>query len=556
MNAELQTKVHASPAQNFTPVQTGLLQRKCTLYNTPGLVENSKQDQENLTLQRSSVEPRFGHDFSKVRIHNAAPTTIQTKLTINQPNDRYEQEADRVADQVMKMPELRVQRQPIKDELIQTKMARDVTPEVTPAISSGIQSLQGGGRPLSRSERGFFEPRFGADFSNVRVHNDMRAASVAKSVNARAFTLGHNVVFGAGEYSPDVLAGRKLLAHELTHVVQQARTSQPAVLQREAEEEPLRCENPEEITDEVRNFRTEVIRQISRNLSLRNATLPAVPTLSREEAVESLISRLERTTPTPQLMNSANAMMARVTLEVLTDAPRFAFDTVRFFVCDRINLPELQITPGQRFGGLVDQNQTPIQVYYERSFQANLESFLEADDLTALRSVMELIAHEKRHVTLQGVPGITVPSTSLQAGAEQNVVNYYIEELLVTAEEIKVNALFNPQYVISASLQYFIRRYWRFIEQSVDAAELERIRGTIQNLLRTRYGRGDCDNAISTGMLSSMSFEQWYRCGSDGRVVLIPDGVTPCLGSNNTHAICGGVVSEEPVLLPGQMNLR
>ncbi len=97
---------------------------------------------------------------------------------------------------------------------------------MTSTIRSGIQSLQGGGRPLSGSERSFFEPRFGTDFSGVRVHSDSRAANVARSVNARAFTLGHDVVFGAGEYSPDALPGRKLLAHELTHVLHQGSVSE------------------------------------------------------------------------------------------------------------------------------------------------------------------------------------------------------------------------------------------------------------------------------------------------------------------------------------------
>jgi hypothetical protein len=557
------------------------------------------------------------------------PPLIQAKLTINQPGDRYEQEADRVAERVMMMPEPGVQRQvepeeeeeemlqtkPLAaqitpliqrqiepeeeeeegEELIQEKETSGQTPQVSPILQTQIHSLRGGGRPLSGTERSFFEPRFGTDFSNVRIHNDMGAASVAKSVNARAFTLGHNVVFGAGEYSTDALANRKLLAHELTHVVQQnggltrfstrkhskntipnsqelsivsqefvqqARTSQPAVLQREQgvlDEEPPRCENPEDITNKVRDFRTKVVRQIARNPSLRNATLPAVPLQPREEAVERLISRLESTTPPPQLISPANATMAWITLDVLSDAPRFAFDTVCFSVCDRINLPELQIAPGQRFGGFVDINQTSIHVYYERSFQTNLESFLEADDLTALRSVLALIAHEKRHVTLQGVPGITVPSTRLQEGAERGQVNYYIEELLVTAEEIKVNTLSDqysvsvdlPQYSVSVDLQHAIRRWWRFIEQSVDAAELERVRGRIQDVLRTRYGSGNCDNAISTGMLSAMSFGQWYRCGVDGRVARLPDGVTPCIGSNNTHLICNGVVPEPQVFRPG-----
>jgi len=117
MSTEMQTKVQASPAQNFTPVQTGLLQRKSALYNTPGLVEDSKQDKEKLTLQRSSADqtgtttvPRLGHDFSRVRVHSTGPGMIQAKLKINEPGDIYEQEADRVADAVMRMPEPGVQR--------------------------------------------------------------------------------------------------------------------------------------------------------------------------------------------------------------------------------------------------------------------------------------------------------------------------------------------------------------------------------------------------------------------------------------------------------------
>ncbi|MBW2690554.1 MAG: hypothetical protein JRC99_11555 [Deltaproteobacteria bacterium] len=101
MSTEMQTKVQASPAQNFTPAQTGLLQRKFTLSNTSGLVDDSKQDKEKLTLQRSSVDqagtttvPRFGHDFSRLSVHSTGPGMIQTKLKINEPGDIYEQEAE------------------------------------------------------------------------------------------------------------------------------------------------------------------------------------------------------------------------------------------------------------------------------------------------------------------------------------------------------------------------------------------------------------------------------------------------------------------------------
>jgi hypothetical protein len=93
--------------------------------------------------------------------------------------------------------------------------------EISPPITDNINSLIGGGQPLPAATRSFFEPRFGADFSGVRVHAHSEAAQVASSVNAKAFTLGRDLVFGAGQYSPETTGGKKLLAHELTHVIQQ-----------------------------------------------------------------------------------------------------------------------------------------------------------------------------------------------------------------------------------------------------------------------------------------------------------------------------------------------
>ncbi|NOR41701.1 MAG: DUF4157 domain-containing protein [Gammaproteobacteria bacterium] len=251
MSTEVQTKVQASPAQNFTPVQTGLLQKKCALCNTPGLVGDSERDKEKLTLQRSPVDqagtttvPRFGHDFNRVNVHSTGSGMIQTKLKINEPGDLYEQEADRVAEQVMRMPEPRVQKQPEEElvqkkslitpliqkqseeeedeeeEFLQTKELPGQSSEVTPALSSSIQSLRGGGQPLPESTRAYFEPRFGYDFSKVRVHTDARAVEAVQAMNAQAFTVGRDVVFGAGQYAPQTSTGLQLLAHELTHTLQ------------------------------------------------------------------------------------------------------------------------------------------------------------------------------------------------------------------------------------------------------------------------------------------------------------------------------------------------
>jgi len=216
--------------------------------------------------------------------------TIQAKLKIGKPNDKYEQEADRIADKVMCMPEPKgssanspsssvqrestcpecpekegiqtkplvdqitplvqqqvdeeeepvqtkllqrqpedeeeepIQRQPQQEEEeepIQAKPPSNQTPAGTSNIESSVNTLKGGGQPLSESTRSYFEPRFGADFSHVRVHTDSQAAETAKSINAKAITSGKDVVFGAGQYSPITSSGKRLLAHELTHVVQQ-----------------------------------------------------------------------------------------------------------------------------------------------------------------------------------------------------------------------------------------------------------------------------------------------------------------------------------------------
>jgi len=172
---------------------------------------------------------------------------IQAKLMVGQPGDKYEQEADRVAEQVMRMPEplvrqlkegeeliqtklLAEQITPLvqrqveeeeEEEIIQTKSDGDTTPEVAHNLESQIRAIQGGGKPLTESERAYFESRFDYDFGHVRVHTDAQAAGSARAVNARAFTVGQDVVFGEGYYAPETSAGKNLMAHELTHVVQQ-----------------------------------------------------------------------------------------------------------------------------------------------------------------------------------------------------------------------------------------------------------------------------------------------------------------------------------------------
>jgi predicted deacylase len=174
--------------------------------------------------------------------------SVQTKLTVNQPGDVYEQEADRVAEQVMRMPvsSVPVQRKcacggtvgsdeecaecAAKRLVLQRRSAnQSELSTVAPVVHDVLHSP---GRPLDDTTRAFMEPRFGQDFSSVRVHTDEQATESARAMNALAYTVGQDVVFGVGQYAPGIGKGQRLLAHELTHVVQQSGSSTSIVQQK------------------------------------------------------------------------------------------------------------------------------------------------------------------------------------------------------------------------------------------------------------------------------------------------------------------------------------
>ncbi|HYP27436.1 MAG TPA: DUF4157 domain-containing protein [Blastocatellia bacterium] len=166
----------------------------------------------------AAASPRFGDDFSPTPMHSLAEGVMQTKLTINTPGDEYEQEADRVADQVMATPAHHaVSGAPLNIQ----RFAGQSTGQMDAAPASVGEALAGPGRPLEPPLRQDMEERFGHDFSQVRVHSGAAAERSAQDVHANAYTVGHDIVFGADQPEPGSREGRKLLAHELTHVVQQ-----------------------------------------------------------------------------------------------------------------------------------------------------------------------------------------------------------------------------------------------------------------------------------------------------------------------------------------------
>jgi uncharacterized protein DUF4157/lysine-specific metallo-endopeptidase family protein len=165
----------------------------------------------------TSVRP--GHAFSRLPVHPPAAGVVQTKLAVNKPGDEYEQEADRVAEQVMRTPGQSAVRG--ASPRIQ-RLAGEPAGQVGGAPASVNEALATPGRPLEPTLRQDMEERFGHDFSQVRVHSGLTAEQSARDVNAYAYTVGQDIIFGAGRFAPGTVEGQRLLAHELTHVVQQS----------------------------------------------------------------------------------------------------------------------------------------------------------------------------------------------------------------------------------------------------------------------------------------------------------------------------------------------
>lgn len=188
-------------------------------------------DREKIASATAPLDAGFL--FGAIPVHAPRQPRIQPKLTVGANHDPCEQEADRIAEDVVGMPVPQVHggelpqgsaanvTQPIAGHL----QARPLGPSSTaqtaalPIIVNEV--LDSPGQPLDAQTRAYMEPRFGHDFSQVRIHSDKQAAGSARAMNALAYTVGRDVVMGAEKFAPTTTSGRRLLAHELTHVLQQ-----------------------------------------------------------------------------------------------------------------------------------------------------------------------------------------------------------------------------------------------------------------------------------------------------------------------------------------------
>ena len=227
----------------------------------------SRRDADVRTAAYRATAPRFSPNVGEsLTIYRKASCSCgggcpscqaMSGLKMSQPHDASEIEADRVADRVMRMPDpnlhpaeqvpsvstvesAKIDRKcdrcaEEEDEMIQRKPSAHHGSKASGPTSHIGEALSSGGSPLDTKTRSFFEPRFGLDLGGVRVHTDSAAVRSANAVDARAYALGSDIVFGRGEYDPATESGKALLAHELAHVAQQDGST--AVVQRKVVDE-------------------------------------------------------------------------------------------------------------------------------------------------------------------------------------------------------------------------------------------------------------------------------------------------------------------------------
>jgi hypothetical protein len=216
------TVTQQAKTTSFLPPAQGILQRKCACGN-------------------HTVAGGECAECAKKK------TGLQRKLAISASNDPLEREADRVADQVLAaQPHSTVSATP---PYIQ-RFAGQATEGAATAPASVDRVLAGSGSPLEPTLQRNMGQRFGRDFSQVRVHTDETAEQSARDVSAHAYTAGHNIVFGAGQFAPGTHEGQRLLAHELTHVVQQSENQGIGLIQR-AEVDDRSCAGLPDIAPDI-----------------------------------------------------------------------------------------------------------------------------------------------------------------------------------------------------------------------------------------------------------------------------------------------------------------
>ncbi len=488
-------RVHQTPvarplvsAVKGAPATTGLLQRKCACGGSAGPTGEC----EECKRKRAAG--------------------LQTKLHVNESGDAFEREADQVADKVV-----RADNAPVLSSQQVSPFDATAVQRHCPAGPLGEQSgvvepvLRSPGEQLDRKTRRFMESRFGHDFGDVRVHRDARAAQSARALNADAYTLGSHIAFAPGLFAPETASGQRLIAHELTHVLQQRGSSGEHLnVQRQQSSgstlysDPDTCESRVDITRDYNDFVRDVPGLIQQ-----------IPNATQEQK------------------------------RGLTDMARYVFQPdgaanltgYTILCCSRINTglvmgretAQAYIDPANSQLGM-----THRVFEWMGEFRRNL-------DKEVLTRFLQIIAHEKRHLNLAGV--FRVSQSALLPGRSDTAARnaeYRAEEILATAEELAVGRMaLGPEFMAERDVQEKLFRSRNMIRNWVTETEFQRLRTLIIQQLRAKYGFQDgCDNALVVGVVRSMDRNEWFSCDYDtgGIHGPVPDGLNVC--TDERHRFC------------------
>ena len=235
------------------------------------LLQRSIGNQATLLLlaQRASrAEQEVAPENMTAREAPPLPGIIQPKLVVGEVNDPLEREADRVSDRVMRMSDPGNTVAAPSPHISRECMAGEGKQRLQAPV--GVhQALRSPGQPLDRPARVLMERRFGHDFSRVRTHTNIAAAGSAEQIHARAYTVGNDVVFAAGQFAPDTDDGQKLLAHELTHVVQQQGSAQ--LIQRQPDCGPGGCMTDDDLAARLEALKDPELKALEADDRLQEA---------------------------------------------------------------------------------------------------------------------------------------------------------------------------------------------------------------------------------------------------------------------------------------------
>ncbi|MEL6555735.1 MAG: DUF4157 domain-containing protein [Cyanobacteria bacterium J06621_11] len=286
-------KSPSQPAQASVPIVPQLQTRPFAQ-----LPNSSSEAPQSTTSEAIEVtEPKTSFSFDKLSVFSAGETPIpppngkpiQTKLTIGEPGDKYEQEADQVADQVVQQinspqaaqREEEIQRSPIS--VMRSPLQRQSPVPIDEThnnFESDLNRARSGGTSLEPTVKGQMESAMGADFSAVKIHTDTQANQLSQSIQAKAFTTGSDVFFKQGEYSPNSQSGQTLLAHELTHVVQQTGAS----VQRKPDNSAPHLDTPE-ISDLSSQNNKEIQRTFDATMATRMTLKPKIEKIAQDNGI-------------------------------------------------------------------------------------------------------------------------------------------------------------------------------------------------------------------------------------------------------------------------------